>query len=96
AISSMTGFLSYITIWSSHFVLSYTLTAADRCPRGWLQYQGNCYGFFHNKLSWHEAEIECQSYGRGTHLTSILARAETLMKQGYVWIGLHDTHQVSI
>ncbi|XP_034992792.2 C-type lectin-like [Zootoca vivipara] len=77
---------------------------ADCCPRGWLQYQGNCYGFFHNKLSWHEAEIECQSYGRGTHLASILARAETLMVSKHisidkketgvdVWIGLHDTHQ---
>ncbi|KAF7235626.1 C-type lectin [Varanus komodoensis] len=49
-------------------------------------------------------QIECQSYGRGTHLTSILTWPETLIVSKHistykkeegvdVWIGLHDTHQ---
>ncbi|XP_013925937.1 PREDICTED: C-type lectin BPL-like [Thamnophis sirtalis] len=74
---------------------------AGFCPREWLRYQRNCYGLFHEKLSWHEAEIRCQSYGRGTHLTSILTWPETLIvckhisdymkeKGVDVWIGLHD------
>nr|XP_060639010.1 C-type lectin-like [Anolis sagrei ordinatus] len=82
-------------------------TEADTCARGWLQYQGNCYGFFHKLLSWHEAEIDCQSYGRGTHLASILTWTETLIvskhisaykkeKQVDVWIGLHDTRHTGM
>ncbi|KAK9397733.1 C-type lectin Cal-like [Crotalus adamanteus] len=48
-------------------------------------------------------KIECQSYGRGAHLASILITAETLLvaehistyQQGLanVWIGLHDVRQ---
>uniref|UniRef100_A0A670ZMH4 C-type lectin domain-containing protein n=1 Tax=Pseudonaja textilis TaxID=8673 RepID=A0A670ZMH4_PSETE len=72
-----------------------------RLNREWLRYQRNCYGLFHEKLSWHEAEIRCQSYGRGTHLASILTWPETLIVSKHisaymkekgvdVWIGLHD------
>ncbi|XP_078234374.1 regenerating islet-derived protein 4-like [Pogona vitticeps] len=73
---------------------------ADACAREWLQYQGNCYGYFESKLTWHEAEIECQSYHRGAHLASVLTVAETLVvadhisayqaERSSVWIGLHD------
>ncbi|XP_062993840.1 C-type lectin LmsL-like [Elgaria multicarinata webbii] len=76
---------------------------ADTCAREWLQNQGNCYAYFDTKLSWHEAEIECQSYGRGAHLASILTKAETLLvaqhistyqrKLSEVWIGLHDVRE---
>uniref|UniRef100_A0A8C6XEE7 C-type lectin domain-containing protein n=1 Tax=Naja naja TaxID=35670 RepID=A0A8C6XEE7_NAJNA len=68
--------------------------------REWLQNQGNCYAYFDQQLTWHEAEIECQSYGRGAHLASILTKAETLLVAEHVstyqrefsnvWIGLHD------
>ncbi|KAJ6650446.1 hypothetical protein lerEdw1_007698, partial [Lerista edwardsae] len=81
---------------------SHPIWRADTCPREWLKYQGNCYGLFHRNVSWHEAEIECQSYGPGTHLASILTGPETLIVARYlstykhkgvdVWIGLHDTH----
>ncbi|XP_007437414.1 regenerating islet-derived protein 4-like [Python bivittatus] len=74
--------------------------SADTCAREWLQYQGNCYGYFETKKTWEEAEIECQSYHRGAHLASILTLAETLVvanhilayqtKPSNVWIGLHD------
>ncbi|XP_053218269.1 C-type lectin BpLec-like [Podarcis raffonei] len=76
---------------------------ADTCAREWLQNQGNCYAYFDNKLSWQEAEIECQSYGRGAHLASVLTKAETLLVAEHistyqqeisdVWIGLHDVRQ---
>ncbi|XP_014118214.1 PREDICTED: dromaiocalcin-1-like [Pseudopodoces humilis] len=29
---------------------------ATRCPRGWLSFQGHCYGFFGQQLSWRRAE----------------------------------------
>uniref|UniRef100_A0ABM5GQ53 Regenerating islet-derived protein 4-like n=1 Tax=Pogona vitticeps TaxID=103695 RepID=A0ABM5GQ53_9SAUR len=79
---------------------------ADACAREWLQYQGNCYGYFESKLTWHEAEIECQSYHRGAHLASILTVAEMLVvadhisayqaERSSVWIGLHDIRHVSM
>ncbi|XP_070584689.1 regenerating islet-derived protein 4-like [Erythrolamprus reginae] len=87
--------ISYLSI--SH---PYTIVNADTCAREWLQYQGNCYGYFEAEKTWEEAEIECQSYHRGTHLASILTLAETLVvanhivsyqtKPSNVWIGLHD------
>ncbi|XP_060138217.1 C-type lectin BpLec-like [Zootoca vivipara] len=76
---------------------------ADTCAREWLQNQGNCYAYFDAKLTWQEAEIECQSYGRGAHLASVLTKAETLLVAEHistyqqeisdVWIGLHDVRQ---
>ncbi|XP_063159155.1 C-type lectin BpLec-like [Candoia aspera] len=76
---------------------------ASSCARQWLQNQGNCYAYFDNKLTWQEAEIECQSYGRGAHLASVLTKAETFLVAQHistyqrdlsnVWIGLHDVHQ---
>uniref|UniRef100_A0A670ZMV3 C-type lectin domain-containing protein n=1 Tax=Pseudonaja textilis TaxID=8673 RepID=A0A670ZMV3_PSETE len=85
--------------------LAENLSIADTCAREWLQYQGNCYGYFEAKKTWTEAEIECQSYHRGAHLASILTLAETLVvanhimsyqiKPSNVWIGLHDIRHVS-
>ncbi|XP_042300263.1 regenerating islet-derived protein 4-like, partial [Sceloporus undulatus] len=73
---------------------------ADICARGWLQNQRNCSAYFDRKLTWQQAEIECQSYGRGSHLASILSESETNLlaqhistyqqKPSDVWIGLHD------
>ncbi|KAJ6651898.1 hypothetical protein lerEdw1_015954, partial [Lerista edwardsae] len=50
-------------------------------------------------------QIECQSYGPGTHLASVLTVAETELVATYiasfpnvntnVWIGLHDAHRGS-
>ncbi|XP_067325700.1 C-type lectin LmsL-like [Anolis sagrei] len=75
-------------------------TQADTCAREWLQYQGNCYGYFDTKMTWPEAEIECQTYQRGAHLASLLSHAEILVVANHisayqtevsdVWIGLHD------
>lgn len=52
-------------------------------------------------------QIRCQSYGRGTHLASILAWPETLIVSKHisaymkekgvdVWIGLYDVRHVSM
>nr|XP_056702625.1 regenerating islet-derived protein 4-like [Euleptes europaea] len=77
---------------------------ASSCPGGWMFYQGSCYGFFQDKLSWAEAEIECQSQGRNGHLASIWSRAEGAVLARHikmyrqecvpVWIGLHDPQRV--
>ncbi|XP_058038163.1 C-type lectin BpLec-like isoform X1 [Ahaetulla prasina] len=73
---------------------------AASCPRDWLQKQGNCYGYFDQGLTWDAAELECQSYGPGCHLASILSPQESSLvstyikdKQGstkHVWMGLRD------
>ncbi|XP_026546861.1 C-type lectin BpLec-like isoform X2 [Notechis scutatus] len=73
---------------------------AASCPRNWLQKQGNCYGYFDEKLSWDEAEFECQTFGPGCHLASILSIQESALMSVYirdkqqsrshVWIGLRD------
>uniref|UniRef100_A0A0B8RS02 C-type lectin 7 n=1 Tax=Philothamnus irregularis TaxID=1899461 RepID=A0A0B8RS02_9SAUR len=73
---------------------------AASCPREWLQKQGNCYGYFDQRLSWDDAELECQSHGPGCHLASILSFQESSLvsayvkeKQGssaHVWMGLRD------
>uniref|UniRef100_H9GD81 C-type lectin domain-containing protein n=1 Tax=Anolis carolinensis TaxID=28377 RepID=H9GD81_ANOCA len=87
-------FLSFFFLTSCFYAAK-----ADTCAREWLQNQGNCYAYFDNKLTWQEAEIECQSYGRGAHLASVLTKAETLLvaehistyqqEPSNVWIGLH-------
>ncbi|XP_053120218.1 C-type lectin BpLec-like [Hemicordylus capensis] len=76
---------------------------ADSCAREWLQNQGNCYAYFDDQKTWQEAEIECQSYGPGAHLASILTVQETHLVSEYistyqtvlsnVWIGLSDVSQ---
>ncbi|XP_070623182.1 C-type lectin LmsL-like [Erythrolamprus reginae] len=99
------GLLAYFSLCllGIFFTNPFLQVKADTCAREWLQNQGNCYAYFDQKLTWHEAEIECQSYGRGAHLASILTKAETLLvaehistyqqELGNVWIGLHDTRQ---
>nr|XP_028559737.1 regenerating islet-derived protein 4-like [Podarcis muralis] len=96
------GSLTYLSVFLASFLVSSSLVGvkADTCAREWLQYQGNCYGYFEAKMTWEEAEIECQSYHRGAHLASILTVAESLVVADHifayqtepsnVWIGLHD------
>ncbi|OCT57723.1 regenerating islet-derived protein 4 [Xenopus laevis] len=72
------------------------------CPNGWFYYKANCYGYFRYPLSWAEAEYDCQAYGHGAHLASILDSVEAdviashisaYQKNQPVWIGLHDPEQ---
>nr|XP_060638934.1 C-type lectin BpLec-like [Anolis sagrei ordinatus] len=76
---------------------------AASCARDWMQNQGNCYAYFDNRLTWAEAEMDCQSYGRGAHLASVLTKAESALvadyistyqkEKSHVWIGLNDPRQ---
>ncbi|XP_061493936.1 dromaiocalcin-1-like [Rhineura floridana] len=74
-----------------------SVQAAD-CPNHWLSFSGHCYGYFHQELSWQQAEGQCQR--NGGHLASILSRDEhkaiARFLQGVqkwddedVWIGLY-------
>ncbi|XP_003479324.1 regenerating islet-derived protein 4 [Cavia porcellus] len=72
------------------------------CAPGWFYYKSNCYGYFWRPRTWFDAEIECQSYGYGTHLASVLSHKEASVISKYisgyqrnqpVWIGLHDPQQ---
>nr|XP_008113584.1 PREDICTED: C-type lectin BpLec-like [Anolis carolinensis] len=99
------GLLTYASLCLFGLLLSspFPGAVAASCARDWMQNQGNCYAYFDFKLTWAEAEIECQSYGRGAHLASVLTAAETALIANYistyqkvkgnVWIGLHDPRQ---
>nr|P83514.1 RecName: Full=Struthiocalcin-1; Short=SCA-1 [Struthio camelus]4UWW_A Chain A, Struthiocalcin-1 [Struthio camelus]4UXM_A Chain A, STRUTHIOCALCIN-1 [Struthio camelus] len=43
----------------------------DKCPKGWLDFRGNCYGYFRYELPWKRAEAWCRSIRAGAHLASI-------------------------
>ncbi|XP_044854903.1 C-type lectin-like [Mauremys mutica] len=76
---------------------------AISCPEDWIQYKDFCYGFFSDKMTWSEAEVECQYHRKGAHLASILNEAEGNTVAKYismshsptdrVWIGLQDPRQ---
>ncbi|XP_061438618.1 C-type lectin LmsL-like isoform X2 [Rhineura floridana] len=91
------GFLSCLV--ASHSTEAAALIAGSHspCPRDWLFYEGNCYGYFSDKKCWKEAEEECQK--QGSHLASILSKQECchlrrylskFLPDGDVWIGLHN------
>uniref|UniRef100_A0A098M193 C-type lectin 1 n=1 Tax=Hypsiglena sp. JMG-2014 TaxID=1550645 RepID=A0A098M193_9SAUR len=96
------GFFLYIGLCCLGSLITNTFLGAEAasCPRDWLKKQGNCYGYFDDKLDWDAAELECQSYGPGCHLASILSPQEAALvsvyvkdKQGpasHVWMGLRD------
>ncbi|KAM9106710.1 LOW QUALITY PROTEIN: regenerating islet-derived protein 4 [Megaptera novaeangliae] len=68
------------------------------CATGWFYYK-SCCGYFQKLRNWSDAELECQSYGNGAHLASILnlKEASTIatdiggcQRNKPVWICLHD------
>ncbi|XP_013801306.2 struthiocalcin-2 [Apteryx mantelli] len=46
------------------------------CAKGWFPFDGRCYGFFPQELSWRRAEGFCQRLGARTHLASIHSEEE--------------------
>ncbi|XP_067418879.1 C-type lectin BpLec-like [Emydura macquarii macquarii] len=78
-------------------------TQEASCPREWLSFQGNCYGYFSQEKTWMEAEAECQRQGHGAHLASIHSAEENDILAHYVqsqhktispvWIGHWDPKQ---
>ncbi|KAG6922562.1 hypothetical protein G0U57_001873, partial [Chelydra serpentina] len=38
---------------------------ATSCPSGWLHYHHHCLAFFPGKMTWPEAEVECQHHAQG-------------------------------
>ncbi|KAM6092880.1 dromaiocalcin-1-like [Theristicus caerulescens] len=49
---------------------------ANKCPQGWLDFGGHCYGYFGQELTWRKAEARCRATGAGGHLASLLTPEE--------------------
>ncbi|XP_074046443.1 regenerating islet-derived protein 4 [Macrotis lagotis] len=69
------------------------------CSTGWFYFRSHCYGYFRKPQTWSDAELECQAFGNGAHLASVLDQKEARIIakhiKGYqrnqpVWIGLND------
>ncbi|KYO19732.1 C-type lectin lectoxin-Thr1-like [Alligator mississippiensis] len=78
---------------------------AKSCRRGWLFYGNKCYGFFSKRVTWAEAEVQCQTYHPGAHLASIRSDEEAdrligyllrIQLKGNVWIGLRDPLHIRV
>ncbi|XP_048356786.1 C-type lectin-like [Sphaerodactylus townsendi] len=77
---------------------------ATSCRKGWMSYGKYCYGFFPTKMSWYDAEIDCQSQVTHGHLASIRSKGVEVMLAKYikarqqdcqnVWIGLQDDNRM--
>ncbi|XP_063164853.1 C-type mannose receptor 2-like [Candoia aspera] len=90
--------LPVLAFLAANFVISGV--EALHCPKGWLAFQGNCYGLINLKLPWRDAENDCQQYGKTSHLVSILSETEGDMIASHIttnynnqenfWIGLYD------
>ncbi|XP_074000330.1 dromaiocalcin-1-like [Numenius arquata] len=75
---------------------------ASKCPRGWLELRGHCYGYVSQELSWRKAEAWCQAAHGGCHLASLHSPEEHRALAAFlaqrqrreeeeesVWIGLY-------
>lgn len=64
------------------------------CEQGWAEFQGQCYKFVNEKVTWNDAELVCRgSYT--AHLASVLSRKHhrwmgNLSGKNSFWIGLND------
>uniref|UniRef100_A0A8B9P6K9 C-type lectin domain-containing protein n=1 Tax=Apteryx owenii TaxID=8824 RepID=A0A8B9P6K9_APTOW len=61
--------------WRSYWGLC-LLEERAGCAKGWFPFDGRCYGFFPQELSWRRAEGFCQRLGTRTHLASIHSEEE--------------------
>ncbi|XP_035169393.1 rheacalcin-1-like [Oxyura jamaicensis] len=81
---------------------------ASKCPRGWLDFRGSCYGYFGQELTWKKAEAWCKVIHAGCHLASLhspeehtavarfVAKFQRSEEEGNVWIGLHHWNQARV
>ncbi|XP_074997100.1 rheacalcin-1-like [Calonectris borealis] len=79
---------------------------ANKCPRGWLDFRGHCYGYFGQEVTWRRAEARCKATRGGCHLASlhnpeehralaafIARRQRREEEEESVWIGLYHRSQ---
>uniref|UniRef100_A0A8C3B6L3 C-type lectin domain-containing protein n=1 Tax=Cairina moschata TaxID=8855 RepID=A0A8C3B6L3_CAIMO len=81
---------------------------ANKCPKGWLDFRGSCYGYFGQELTWRKAEAWCKVIHAGCHLASLhspeehtavarfIAKFQRSEEEDNVWIGLHHWNQARV
>ncbi|XP_077196600.1 C-type lection lectoxin-Enh3-like [Paroedura picta] len=103
AVGQMLSFSSFrIPLWG--LLITICFLEAMSCPKGWLSSSNRCYGLFPDKVSRKEAEMECQSLSKDSHLASIISATEreevikyvttSFKGVGNVWIGLRDRWRI--
>ncbi|XP_070803946.1 C-type lectin lectoxin-Thr1-like [Pituophis catenifer annectens] len=95
------GFASFCVSFLGFLVASFFIQGleASTCPKHWYMFEDFCYALFKEKLTWNEAEADCNTYGKNGHLASILSEREmaflssalrTNFEKTYrIWIGLY-------
>ncbi|CAH1772722.1 unnamed protein product [Owenia fusiformis] len=76
-------------------------TTVEKCPPSSVQYEGTCYTFIKQQMTWHQAELTCLTLGG--HLVAIETQSEQDFIVGYLddndmkgfdyWIGANDLIQ---
>ena len=61
-----------------------TTAPKDPCPKGYMQYQKNCYSFKKQLMTWDEAVAFCRKENRNSDLASIDDEFESGLKRFYV------------
>ncbi|XP_012988498.2 CD209 antigen-like protein E isoform X3 [Esox lucius] len=89
--------------WIDSGLLNHWIDSATRCASGWKFYNGSCYHFSEDKLTWEQSQYAC--IREGGHLVIIESQQEqdfirmkvgnTEVKNSY-WIGMTDIKEEGV
>ena len=71
-------------MFSSKTVLTSMILSIEQCPKGFVENDNRCYGFFvhrHDKTTWQEAQKKCRSFNGGDLVTVMTVEESTFLAQ---------------
>ncbi|XP_067324507.1 C-type lectin lectoxin-Thr1-like [Anolis sagrei] len=66
------------------------------CPLNWFSHEQFCYYFSRTPLNWYDAETDCRTYGKTSHLASILSDRELRAVSSSLQIHYDEIYQIWI